>query len=202
MLDDELKTAILSERADTAALNRRVMQQIRGDAVRWPDRWLFAAAGIAAIFIAGVPAWFALFPVRVDGTFAAAANDHHIELVDLQPRKWRTGLTEIADLAAQEGLSETQLTALTPAGYHLEQGKRCRLGGRIYLHLVYSSGPARLSMFIGLRPQPATDRRIQTADSGKEHIAGFAAESFDLLVVTRQPGGEAGKVARHAATLL
>lgn len=206
MLDFQMKESIDSEIHDTTGLDRRVLDRIAASSSvpRVPLwRWAVAIAGIAVILLVGLGGYRALHTQRVQESYAAAALDHRIEIVERQPRKWRSGPLSIEELAVQEGLPASALAAVAPSGYHLEQGRLCRLNGAIFLHLVYRNGTRNFSLFLR-RDQSATSgsRDIQTAKLGAQHIAGFVNAGIHALIVTDQTGDAAVRFARQAATVL
>jgi hypothetical protein len=147
--DRQLRDAILAEPVDTAALDNRIRERTRfvtKSVAR--GKWI-AAIGIAAILTLAIGGYF-LFPNRSVVTCQDAVRDHRIEVVDGSQRKWLSDASEIKVLAAKQGLP---LPA--PQGYRLERGKLCRLGGHVFLHLVYSDGSHEASLYLrdrGLAP--------------------------------------------------
>lgn len=192
--DSLLRASILAEPVDCARVERNVRQSIASQS----RRWMFAAAGIAAVLLLalGIRAALAL---RTTPVFAAAARDHRLEIVDGQPRKWFTDRGAIEGLAGGQGVSASALEAIAPAGYRLAKGKLCRLDGQFFLHLVYVNGSENFSVF--LRHADGS-RTIHAETQGAEHVAGFQEHQLTTLIVTEQPGDAAERFARSAAAVL
>lgn len=144
--DQQLRDAILAEPVDTAALDQRIRQRTSSIA---RGKWI-AAIGIAALLTLAIGGYF-LFPNRSVVTCQDAARDHRIEVADGSQRKWLSDASEIKVLAAKQGLPVP-----APQGYRLERGKLCRLGGRVFLHLVYSDGSHEVSLYLRDRGVGAT----------------------------------------------
>lgn len=193
--DSLLREIVLAEAIDSSRVERNVRQAI----ARESRRWLFAAAGIAAVLVLAVVGIRTVRSPRSVPVYAAAARDHRLEIVDGQPRQWFMDRISIEGIARSEGVPASLLDAITPAGYHLAKGKICRLDGQLFLHLVYVNGENNYSVF--LRPGDGV-RRLHAETQGSEHVAGFEAHQVVALVVTEQPGDAAERLARSAAAIL
>lgn len=203
--DASLRTGILAENIDTTRIDRHIRRLIAPPtASHNTRRWLLAAAGMTALVLAAVLGIW-VFAFRTKPVYAAAARDHRWEIVDGQPRKWLTNRAAIAALAERQGVSDSLIAAVAPAGYRLVEGKLCRLDGRIFLHLVYANGLANFSVFLRRPDSKAavgTNREIVVATQGSEHIAGFDDAQLSALVVTEQSGNAALVFVRSAAAVL
>jgi hypothetical protein len=140
---------------------------------------------------------------------ADAARDHRVEVVEHQRRTWLTDAAAIDALAVRQGLSAPAAEAIAPAGYRLERGKLCRLGGRVFLHLVYSNGAREFSLYLRDRAPseafPGISRAIAAGlnfDLGAEHVAQVPSARFTALVVTDESQNATRDIARFAATHL
>ncbi len=188
MTDDELIAAMQAELPDTSAIELRVRRRIAREAM-----WRQAAAGLAIVLVFSFSMWRMLRP---DPVFAAAARDHQREVVEQQPRRWKTG----SEMPLQAfGLTPEIANRFAAAGYQLEHAKTCGLDGQRSLHLVYSNGRSRFSLY--LRPgsgSPAT----HAARVGQEQVAGFAARGSQALLVTTADSKECESLARTAAAYL
>ena len=208
-LDARMRAAILSEPVDPAAVERRVLQKIAAEKATqtrhsFPSqRWGFAAAGIAALLTIGVFGYRTTLHPDSNRTFAAAARDHRLEIEDRQPRKWRTDLVSVTEIAVREGISTSEISRLAPPSYHFEEGKLCRLNGLLYLHLVYAdaAGNRRVSVFLDGRNQSA-GMPVNSSSFGAENVAGFSTGSVTAMVVTDQSRAAAREFARHAAAAI
>jgi anti-sigma factor RsiW len=201
-LDAVLRETVLAEEIDSSRVESNVRLVVRepGGPVASPARapasswrWVFAVAGLAAVLL------LAVFLMRARPVYAAAAVDHRLEIVDLQPRQWSTDRASIAALAQRQGVSDSVIDRIAPAGYHLTQGKLCFLDGRVFLHLVYSGEAARLSVF--LRPADRVEA-VHAERHGAEHVAGFQDQKLSALFVTEQSGDAAVRFARSAAAVI
>jgi len=143
--DQQLRDAILAEPVDTSALDARIRSHTRSVG---RGKWI-AAIGIAALLALAIGGYF-WFPKRSEIVCSDAQRDHRIEIVESSPRKWLTQPQAIQALAAKQSVPLPQ-----PAGYNLQRGKLCRLGGHVFLHLVYSDGSHEVSLFLRDRgPSP------------------------------------------------
>jgi hypothetical protein len=211
LMDTQLRDAILAEPIDTTALDGHIRKQIAVEENRrriHRGKWI-AAAGIAALLAIAVGGyWF--FPNRGAAAMCAdAARDHRAEVIEHQPRNWRTDAGAIGALAAPRGLSAAAAEALAPMGYRLERGKLCRLGGRVFLHLVYSNGVREFSLYLrdSLPSEDflGTPRRAMAGlnlDLGSEHLAQVPSVRFTALVVTDESQDAARDIARFTAKQL
>jgi len=204
--DELLLTCVVAEHVDTSYVDRRVREKL--GASRRGSRRMILAAAIAAVLLVSIIGYTALFLPRflpgVRPVYAAAARDHRLEIVDRQTRKWVTDRASIEGLAGHQGLSGSLVGALAPAGYHLAQGKLCRLDGRLFLHLVYANDAGNFSLF--LRPETISPRdmeqQIRTSTFAAQHVAGFHRDQFSALVVTEQSGLVVLNLAKFAASVL
>jgi anti-sigma factor RsiW len=193
-LDAALRSALGSFTPDTDRLEQAVRRNIAVDRRKRRLAWAGAIAATVALLIGGALAWARW--TRPPQFYAAAALDHKIEVVDRQPRHWRSSDTELAGLAAQNGLQLGQLTALAAAGYRLERAKFCGIDGRRMLHLVFSNGTREYSVFVSPHDGPA--ETVRTSRQGAEEIAGFETGHFRGLVVLVGSATECADLA-HAA---
>ena len=173
-LDAMLRETVLAEEVDSSRVERGVRLMVGRLVVREPvgpvasqawapvpaRRWLFALASLAAVLLVAV------FLMRARPVYAAAAVDHRLEIVELQPRQWSTDRASIAALAQRQGVPDSAIDRIAPAGYHLAQGKLCFLDSKIFLHLVYASDAGKLSVF--LRPADRIEAVHAESHGGSE----------------------------------
>lgn len=211
LMDAQLRDAILAEPIDTTALDAHIRKQIAAEVSQRKiqrGKWI-AAAGIAALLLIAVGGYWFL-PNRGSAAMCAdAARDHRVEVVEHQRRDWLTDAAAIDALAVQRGLSALAAQAMAPAGYRLERGKLCRLGGRVFLHLVYSNGAREFSLYLrDSLPSEAflgTPRRGMSGlnlDLGAEHVAQVPSMRFTAMVVTDESQDAARDIARFTAKQL
>ncbi len=193
-LDAVLRETVLAEKVDSSRVERNV-RLVVGEPVGQGSgrRWMFALAGLAATLL------LVVFLMRARPVYAAAAKDHRIEIVELQPRQWSTERAAIAALAQRQGVTDSAIDRIAPAGYHLAQGKLCFLDGKIFLHLVYANDAGKLSVF--LRPADRIEA-VHAERHGAEHVAGFQDGNLSAVFVTEQSGDAAVRFARSAAAVI
>lgn len=195
-MDARLHDAILSEPADTAAIELRVRTRIRQRSRHWAAIAVAAAAVFAIVGYGLVGS-----QITQERTCKAAARDHHVEVVEGQHRAWHSGVSEIGDLAERQGIPASAVAHLAPEGFQLERGKLCRVNGRVYVHLVYSNGSDQTSMFLR-RQRPAPFSGIGTIDAGAEHAAFFSTSDVNAIVVSDRSREAAEKAAETARRVL
>jgi anti-sigma factor RsiW len=192
--DARLRDALQAEDVDPSPVEARVRAAIADRRRRWIRTGIGVAAALA-VFAVGL--WSMRSPAP-DPACLAAARDHHREVVEGQQRNWQTDSGAMQALAAREGIDGGLLAKLAPAELHLEKAKRCRLEGNPYLHLVYSDGARRVSVF--LRAEAGPRSGVWTGDAGAERVAWFHGTQIRGIVV--DAGAEAGRVAQAAQAVL
>lgn len=198
--DELLRRSVAADPVDTSALGERVRAGIHAGQRR-PKHWLVATAGIAAALTFGIVAWREMQLQRPNPLDSAAARDHHIELVDHQPRPWLTDRAAIEGLATKQGLQASLVSTLTPSGYHLSQGKLCFLHGQIFLHLVYENNAGNVSVFLR-HAEVLETSDIHLVNFEFEHTARFQRGQLTAVLVTDQPGQAVQHLAESAEAAL
>jgi hypothetical protein len=176
--------------SDGLIASEELQRSVRGKIVR--ERYLRWAVA-AAILIGAVMGYRALRPPRV---LLDAALDHRREVVDHQPRRWRSDPAEIEKLAARSQLRG----ALAPAGYRLEHAKMCGIGGKPALHLVYTNGSREFSMFV--RARTGEDQKARARSVDGEQVGTFETDRFEAIAVTDGSSAECSQFVRLAAAVL
>jgi len=189
-MDARLRKALCAGLPYAGEIERSVWRQI---AQERSQRWILAAAA-AALLIAAVMGFKMLRPERL---YADAALDHRQEVVEHQPRHWRTDPAEIDKLAASYQLHD--VAALAPAGYRLERAKMCRLDGRPALHLVYTNGSQEVSLFV--RSRTGAERGISATGVGDVQLASFQNDRIQIIA-TGGAWGDCLQFVRVAASVL
>jgi anti-sigma factor RsiW len=189
-LDARLRHAVSTELPDASAVQRSV----RGRIAALRARRFTAVA--AAVLLAAFLGYLVLRPVS--RVYADVALDHRLEVMEHQPRRWRSDPAEIEKLAGRFGLSN--MGTLAPAGYRLEHAKMCGIDGKPALHLVYTNGSGEVSFYI--RTRTGGDKALRTVTVGSEHLASFQTDRLEAVVATGAPGTECLQFARFAAQLL
>ena len=186
-VDERLVRALGRDLPDTTRLEQRVRNRIAAERSR--RRWV--AAGVAAA-IAGIYGLVSL--ASTPRMYADAARDHRVEVVEQQPRRWRSGPAGIEPLAAQSGLTFAQAAALAPAGYSLERAKICGLDGQRMLHLVFANGTLQYSVYV--RPHQGAKRDIRMIRRDSEQVAAFETGRFTAVVVLAGSAAECETLAK------
>jgi anti-sigma factor RsiW len=216
-LDARFREALLADEVDVSRVNRRIREMIAAEPLGGavpsvrpePGHWMTAAMGIAATFLL-LAAGYLLIPGHVARVYADAATDHRMEVVEHQPRPWKTDPAAIAALAEKVGISDSVPLELA-SGYRLERAKICRLDGRFYLHLVYSDGSQEFSLFLRQRDGDqlsgsirgfANGRFLRASSAGSEHMASFETSRLMAVVATDQPSGAALHLAKVVSAAL
>jgi len=197
--DQQLRSNVLSEDIDSRSVDRRVRDRIVAGR-RTSRRRLIAASGIAAVVLIGIVGYRTISASREKVFDSAAARDHRLELVDLQPRTWFADRLSIERLAERQGLP-VSVAAFAPAGYRLAKGKLCLLNGQVFLHLFYTNDAGNFSLFLR-HPADAVAAGIHTATFNAEQVAGFEHDQLTALVVSEQPSDEVARLAKSAASVL
>ncbi|MGO9588566.1 MAG: anti-sigma factor family protein [Candidatus Acidiferrales bacterium] len=221
-LDARMREVIAGEHVDASAVERWIRARISTEprnkiASILPPRpqprsrrkSIAAAIGVAAVLLLAALGYRGLLSPRVAPVYAAAAQDHQLEVVEQAPRSWLLDRAAISALAQGQGIAATAPFALSSGPYHLERAKLCFLGARIYLHVVYTDGAREFSVYFHVRgsePLPGSPREIDngrilhTSILGSEEVASLQTENLTVVVVSDRYTGDALRVARLAAT--
>jgi hypothetical protein len=193
-LDATLRTALVGVDPDTARLEQTLRREMAHHRRRHAQAWAGAIAATVVV-LAGAGLMWARWTMPPKW-YTDAAIDHRAEVIDHQPRRWRSGDTELAGLMEQNGLQLGQVTALAAPGYRLERAKVCGIAGARMLHLVFSDGTRTYSVFVS--PHPGPVEAVRTIRQGAEQIAGFETGHFRGVVVWDGSAAECTELA-HAA---
>jgi anti-sigma factor RsiW len=202
-IDARLRAAVGDEMPETATLNRAVITRI--DAVSVRRRQFIGVAAAVLLLTAGGAAWWSAHegstPRPYTRLYTDAARDHQLEVVEHQPRRWRSGAAGIETLAARYGLPARAAATLGPAGFRLQQAKICGLEGRPVLHLVYTNGAREVSLY--LRRNDAQDRSdLHEAVLGREYVDTFRTDRFVAVIVAQGSRADCRQFSRSAAVAL
>jgi anti-sigma factor RsiW len=189
-MDARLRKALCAGLPDAGTLERSVSRQIARERA---GQWMLAGVA-AALLIAAALGYRALRPEKL---YRDAALDHLQEVVEHQPRHWRSDRGEIEALAARYDVAD--VAALAPAGYRLEHAKMCGIDGQPALHLVYTNGAQEVSVFVR---QGGGSEPVRAHSVGSEHLARFRTARHEAVVVTAGSSGECLQFARVAAAVL
>jgi hypothetical protein len=132
--------------------------------------------------------------------YADAARDHQAEVVEHQPRRWRSERANVNALAERFGLPASAVAALGPAGSTLVHAKICRLNGVPVLHLVYEIGRGEISLYVRRNDdRAATNAPVLV---GKEYVDAFHTPRFSVIVVAAGSRADCLLFARSSAAVL
>jgi anti-sigma factor RsiW len=201
--DTLFRGSVLAQPVDSSRVERNVRkliaQSVDSRAVR---HRMLGMAAIAAVLLLAALGTRTVLSRHAPPVYAAAARDHRAEILDGQARKWLTDSAAIQALAAREGVSGAAVAAIAPAGYHLAQGKLCRLDGLLFVHLVYVSAVGNFSVFLRRDGAAKDGTPIYRETRGTEHVAAFRNQQLSALIVTEQSGDAALRFARATAAAL
>lgn len=191
-LDTSLRHAVPEELPDAAAIQKSIRGRIGRE-----RSWRFAAVAAAALFAAVLGYW-ALHGRETPAVYADVALDHRLEVIEHQPRHWRTDPAEIERLAARFNLPD--VASLAPQGYRLEHAKMCGIDGKAALHLVFTNGSQDFSVYIRTRAEG--DKILREVSVGAEHLAAFQTDRLEAVVATAESSEECRQFAEFAARVL
>lgn len=204
-LDSRLRDEILRNTPDSSALESRVRSAIALDAKQYSPPVRRAVAAVAAMLLLAVGIvlatrlWVRPQPVQL---CSDAARDHLREIVRQEPRRWTSDRSGIDAIAQRIGVSPGTVGNFSAPGYLLERGRLCRLDGHAFLHLVYSNGTRRFSMFLApARGSQGASGLFTTSQNG-EQIATVQSNRQRAVVVTEESPDSARALARIALSVL
>jgi hypothetical protein len=194
LVDARISAALCGQLPDASHIAARVRHRML-----WPG-WMAAGAIAAGLLVVAAGTYALLRPTPAPAWYAAAARDHRDEVTEGQPRRWRTEAAEIQTVAAEGGLSLAQSQELAAPGYVLEGARRCGISGEPMLHLLFSNGIRRYSVFVSQHQGVKTE--VSQLHSGAEEVAGFETGRLRAAIVTAGAASECEELARLAASRL
>ena len=208
--DEWLRDAWHEESLGTDELRQRVRTEMaktkRGRSIfGWPPSTLPIAASVLAAISLGIIIF--LLGSRSPTVYAAARDDHYLEVVQGEARPWLETPDEIKEFVRAELGDADFLDQLTPAGYQLKRALHCYLLNQRYVHLVYANGAGEISVYLGRNDADlrggvvgvANGCALHAATINQFEIAGFRSERYTVLVVSDLPRAASLRVARDAA---
>ena len=178
-------------------LDSRIRRSIADSGRIRRGKWI-AVASLAAMLTIAIGG-FRFIANRDATTCADAARDHRMEVLGHAPRRWATDPPALAALATKQGIPQSAIASVAPPNYHLERGKLCRLGGRVFLHLVYSDGSREFSFYLRDR---APGSRAVAKDADGEYVVMVESSRYMALVVTDESRDAARDIAHFASRSL
>jgi hypothetical protein len=208
--DELLRDAFREQTLDAESLRERVRNQIRKTARR---RFLFArpiyklpiAAALLLAVAAGI--FFVLRGGPSQTVYAAARDDHYIEVVQRDPRPWLETPEEIREFVREELGDADFLERFTPAGYQLKGALHCYLLNQRYVHIVYEGGGREVSVFVRRKDAELPGAALEVVNGCPLHaasvkefeVAGVQSRRYTVLIVGDLPRAEILQIARAAA---
>jgi anti-sigma factor RsiW len=198
--DDALRLAS-DELLDVNRVRDEVLAQIQRDQAPKSGFRLtpmYGLAGTAALLLMMIAASMSFRPVAQTPLtiYRDAADDHRAEVVEHMKLRWAQDDSSILSLLQTVGASEELTQQITPAGFHLDRARICRLLNHRYVHLVYSDGQHEVSYFLRSREgEQLTGNPILTvngksiyADTIRDlNVAGFQTNDVTVLMVSDEP---------------
>jgi len=195
-IDAQLRSAILAEPVSTASLDARLRHEMNRASIR-RGKWI-AALSVAAM-VAMAIGGYRIVSNRDAAICNDAARDHRMEVEERGQRKWLTDPAAVASLAAARGLPSGPVNAIAPEGFRFEHGKLCRLGGQVFLHLVYvgmDDGGREVSIYLRKR-----DANASPVVSDRTGVAIESSRGVVAVAVTAGARIDAAALARRAAMM-
>jgi anti-sigma factor RsiW len=210
--DNALRLAC-DELVDCSELRERVLGKIREEQKPKPGFRFTPAYGFAgtAVLVLVMFAAFTSFraskqmPLTI---YRDAADDHRAEVAGHMNLKWAQDSSSILAVASSLGVTEEITQQITPAGFHLDRARVCRLLSHRYVHLVYSDGRREVSYFVRSRegeeltgsPIITVNGKAIYADSVRDlAVAGFQSSSVTVLLVSDEPATQVVETIASAA---
>jgi anti-sigma factor RsiW len=197
-LDVRIRKALGEEEPATQQIEGMVLRRIASERRR---RWLLAGGIAAAVLLSlvfGAPLFVKQQQPRK--LFMDAARDHRLEVMEHQPRRWRSEPGEVAVVAERFGLTGATALAMAPAGYRLVHAKTCGLEGRPALHLVYTDGAREISLYV--RRETDGLQRTGSTEIGGERMAWAERAGYSAVAVTTGEPDECRQIAQRAVSIL
>jgi anti-sigma factor RsiW len=189
-VDSLVREFATNERFDVSAIEQHVRAGMQTSSGGRQLAWLAAAAALVVALVG----YEAVLGLHANNIYAAAASDHHREIVEARPRKWITSTTEMAQVAAKQGISSFDAQSLAPAGYHFERGRVCLLNGMFFVHLVYAGSGGNFSLFLRKLDTP----RFASSKAGEyasEHVAGFRKNGITAVLAADESAASVRQLA-------
>ena len=198
---DNALRLLSDEPVDTTRVREEILVNIQKDLTPKNQSritWWQGIGGMAALLAITVVAFFALrpsapLPLTI---YRDAADDHRAEVVEHMKLRWAQDDASILSLLKTVGATEELTQQITPAGFHLERARVCKLLSHRYVHLVYTDGTREVSYFLRAREgEELTGKPVVTVngkavylDSVRDlSVAGFQTQGVTVLMVSDEP---------------
>jgi anti-sigma factor RsiW len=198
-LDQRVRASVLAEKMDTSRVQTAINDRIR---TRHVPGWAAVAAGVLAMAGASALSYRAFLKEQTPLVCIAAAQDHHREIVNGEPRPWLSNVADIQSLGEKQGVPASAISALSTTGYRLERARLCFLKKQVYLHLVYTRAGDEFSVYLRPRGAETFDASVHQASAGSESMAYFQTDRLTAVFVDEQSKAQAAAFARAGAKVL
>jgi hypothetical protein len=198
---DEALRLASDELLDSVRVREQVLTRIKGDRIPSVGFRLTPAYGLAGITILLFLVFAAAIAFRPTvqtplTIYRDAADDHRAEVVEHMKLRWAQDDATILALLKSVGATEDVTEEITPAGFHLDRARLCRLLNHKYVHLVYSDGHREVSYFLRSRegetltgsPLLTVNGKAIYVDTIRDlSVAGFQSSKMTVLLVSDEP---------------
>ena len=198
---DNALRLLSDEPVDTTRIREEILVNIQKDLTPKNQSritWWQGLGGMAALLAVTLVAFLALrpsasLPLTI---YRDAADDHRAEVVEHMKLRWAQDDASILNLLKTVGATEELTQQITPAGFHLERARVCKLLSHRYVHLVYTDGTREVSYFLRSREgEELTGKPVVTVngkavylDSVRDlSVAGFQTQDVTVLLVSDEP---------------
>jgi anti-sigma factor RsiW len=208
--DEWLRDAWHEESLGTDELRQRVRTEMaktkRGRSIfGWPPSTLPIAASVLAAISLGIIIF--LLGSRSPTVYAAARDDHYLEVVQGEARPWLETPDEIKEFVRAELGEADFLERFAPAGYQLKRALHCYLLNQRYVHIVYEGGGREVSLFVRRKDAGLPGAALEVVNGCPLHaasvkefeVAGFQSGRYTVLIVSDLPRAESLQLAKAAA---
>ena len=154
-------------------------------------RWRWALSSAIAVLLLGTAFYLPRYlEIRNAHLMCReAVEDHQEEVIQGQQRKWRVADGDVQALLARLGENGLPKTA---GSLTFERARICQLGGRNFIHAVYSSGKTEYSVFIApvekaATAQPMPARLVRAESISNTAVAEYHSNAHMLIVAGDSP---------------
>jgi anti-sigma factor RsiW len=159
---------------------------------------VYGLAGTAVLLILMFAASMSFRPAAQTSLtiYRDAADDHRAEVVEHMKLRWAQDDASILELLKSVGASKELTQQITPAGFHLDRARICRLLSHNYVHLIYTDGRREISYFLRQRegeeltgtPMLTVNGKAIYVDTIRDlSVAGFQSSKVTVLMVSDEP---------------
>jgi anti-sigma factor RsiW len=198
---DSALRLLSDEPLDTTRIREEILVSIQQDHTPKKQFRISPLQGLTGMAALLVLMFVASFPFRPSAQlpltiYRDAADDHRAEVVEHMKLRWAQDDASILSLLKTVGATEELTQQITPAGFHLDRARVCRLLSHSYVHLVYTDGTREVSYFLRSREgEELTGKPIVTVNGKAVYldtirdlsVAGFQTQNVTVLLVSDEP---------------